>query len=85
MRAKTGSDSKAEAKLRTNEATVKAYKELAERGSRHENLTDEQNNIIKEGWKRKRGKRKREQSMTPRKKKRDGQPCSRKSRLPGWK
>ena len=58
MNAKAGSDSKAEAKLKTNEATVKAYKELAERGSKHENLTDKQTNIIKEGWKRKRERKK---------------------------
>ena len=42
MKAKAGSESKAEAKSRTNEATVKAYKELAEKGSKRENLTDKQ-------------------------------------------
>lgn len=85
MKAKVGSEPKAEAKLRTNEATLKAHKELAERGSKHENLTDNQKTIIKEGWKRKREKRKRERSMIPKKKKRDGRPCSRKSRLSGSK
>lgn len=51
---------KAEEKLKTNEVTMKTYKELAERGSKKENLSDEQKAIIKEGWKRKREKKKRD-------------------------
>ena len=58
MKAKADSETKAEEKLRTNEVTVKAYKEVAERGSNQENLTDKQKAIIKEGWKRKREKKK---------------------------
>ena len=36
---------------------MKAYKELVERGSQKEKLSDEQKAIIKEGWKRKREKK----------------------------
>ena len=57
MTATGDSESKAEEKLRTNEVTLKAYKELAERGSKQENLTDKHKAIIKEGWIRKRGKK----------------------------
>lgn len=41
MKTKANSGTKAEEKLKINEVTMKAYKELAERGSKKENLSDE--------------------------------------------
>ena len=58
MKTRASSEAKAEEKLRTNEATLKAYKDLAERGSKQENLSDKQKAIIREGWKRKRERNK---------------------------
>ena len=58
MKTRASSKAKAEEKLRTNEVTMRAYKELAERGSKQENLSDKQKAIIREGWKRKRERKK---------------------------
>ena len=58
MNTRASSEAKAEEKLRTNEVTMRAYKELAERGSKQENLSDKQKAIIREGWKRKRERKK---------------------------
>ena len=53
MKAKDG-NKKTDEKLKANEATMKAYKDLTERGSKQESLTENQRDIIKAGWKRKR-------------------------------
>ena len=83
MKAKADSESKAEEKLRTNEVTMKAYKELGERGSKQEHHTDKQKAIIKEGWKRKRGKKKTGTVHDPKKQKKGGRPYLKRSRRSG--
>ena len=58
MKTKATNGANAEEKLKTNEVTMKAYKELAARGTKKEDLSVEQKAIMKEGWKRKRERNK---------------------------
>ena len=65
MKAKTNNRAKAEEKQKTNDVTMKAYKELAERGSKKEDLSAEQKAIIKEAWKRQRERKKTGLTLNP--------------------
>ena len=80
MKAKEG-EKNTDEKLKTNEATMKAYMELAGRGSKQENLTDSQRDVIKTSWKRKRERKGESIMQTTRK--RDGRKCLRESKLSG--
>ena len=65
MKTKASSEAKAKEKLRTNEVTMKAYKDLVERGSKQENLSDKQKAIMKEGWKKKRERKRKGTAHNP--------------------
>ena len=80
MKSKASSEANAKEKYRTNEVTLKAYKDLAAKGSKHENLSEKQKAIIKKAGKGNGEERKRGLHTTPSKKKKDGPTSSDKFR-----